>query len=73
MNVDDVFGTVNFAVEAGYAVFAKFYDRKQPMLREPSYGGRRWHLGHVDDVGRANDVTNSATSTALQVNAFDHL
>ena len=73
MDVNDVFGTVYFTVEAGYAVFAKFDDRKEPMLREPSYGGGRWHLGHVDDVGRANDVTNSATSTALQLNAFDHL
>lgn len=72
MDVNDVFGTINFAVEAGYAVFTKFDHRKEPVLYEAGYGSRRRHLGHVDDVCRANDIANSATSTALKINAFDH-
>jgi len=73
MDVNDVFRTVNFAVEAGYTVLAKFDDGEQPTLREARYFfSGACYLGHVNDVCRTNDVTYSAAGASLKINGFDH-
>jgi len=78
MHVDDFFRAENFAIEAGDAMLAEFDDWQQLCLGESCYFGVDWgfrykrYLGHVDDIGRADDVADAATGAAGQIDGFYH-
>jgi hypothetical protein len=72
MDVDDLLGTKNLAAEAGDAVFAKLDRRQKSRLNksvEPGLVRRRLHVNHV---GRADIVADSAARALFKLDIFDH-
>ncbi|HTV36224.1 MAG TPA: hypothetical protein VMF12_07310 [Xanthobacteraceae bacterium] len=72
MHVNDLLGTKNLAAETGDAVLAKFDDGEKLELNETiSACGARGAL-HVDHIGRAYVVADSAARTLFKLDIFDH-
>jgi hypothetical protein len=72
MYVDNLFGTKDLATETGNAVLAKFYDRQGFPLVQTRHAGRHQDLGHVNDVGGADEIADATACTAIKVDVFDH-
>jgi hypothetical protein len=72
MDVDDFFRTENLAVEARDAVLAVHDDWQKFSLNEPVDFARDWSFGHVDDIGWADEVTNTATRAPVEIDGFNH-
>jgi len=74
MHVDDLLRAIDFAVEAGDAVLAKFDDGELECRFQTVNGARRSRLRrlHMDDIGGTHDVANPATGAPLKRDTFDH-
>src|SRR3984885_209672 len=72
MDVDDLLRTKNFAAETGDAMLAKFYHRQELRLNQAVEPGLARRRLHVDHVGRAHVVANSAARALFNLDIFDH-
>jgi hypothetical protein len=72
MHVDDLLRTKYLAAKAGDAMLAKFYYRQEPGFNETVEPGLARRRLHVDHVGRANIVADSAARALFNLDIFDH-
>jgi hypothetical protein len=72
MHIDDLLGAKDLAVEARDAVLSKLDDGQHPdrgEARDRAFDRSRFH---VYNVGRAHQVADTASSTLLYFDVFDH-
>ena len=72
MHIDDFLRTEDFAVKAGDAMLAELNDGQKLDACQPGYSGVQRCFGHMDDIGRANDVANATAGASRQVYGFNH-
>jgi hypothetical protein len=72
VDVNNLFRTEDLAVEAGDAMLAKL-DHGQEITKPQAGDWIGFGCGlHMDDIGRADNVTNPATGAFLHFDLFDH-